>query len=602
MRDFLKHTLATVLGLFIFLGISVGGLLLLIISISMMAARDSTPTVRDKSVLVFDLSQTITDAPSSSDTRDVLNDAIAGNRPNAVSLRSVLTSIDEAAKDNRIVGIYLNGGNSANTTGYATLREVRQALERFKASGKKIFAYDVDWQEREYYLGSIADTIAVNPIGGLEVNGLSSEGLFFAKALQRFGIGVQVTRVGKFKSAVEPFLLNRRSRADREQTRKLLGDIWTEYLETTSKSRQLTPQALQAIADRSGTVEPQEAVKDKLVDRVAYSDEMVTELKKLTGEDDPAKSFRQISLRTYSRVAESKSDSKTSKNQIAIVYAEGEIVNGQGGAGQIGGDRLARQLRDLRLDEDVKAVVLRVNSPGGSATASDIIQREAILTAKTKPVIVSMGNVAASGGYWISTYANRIFAEPTTITGSIGVFGRILNVQQVANQNGITWDTVKTGKFADVQTISRPKTPQELEIIQASVNRTYDQFLTKVSDSRKLEKSRVSEIAQGRVWSGIQAKSLGLVDQIGGLQDAIRAAAVQAKLGDDWQIEEYPKSRSFEERLIETLTGSMLGESKTTIDPLTREMKKLQTELESLKAMNDPHDVYLRLPFDLSIR
>ncbi|MBW4443258.1 MAG: signal peptide peptidase SppA [Plectolyngbya sp. WJT66-NPBG17] len=602
MRDFLKHTLATLLALFIFLGVSISGILLLFISISIMAARDTAPTVRDKSVLVFDLSQTITDAPASSNTRDVINDAIAGSRPNTVSLRSVLNSIDEAAKDNRIVGIYLNGGNSANTTGYATLREVRRALERFKTSGKKIFAYDVDWQEREYYLGSIADTIAVNPIGGLEVNGLSSEGLFFAKALQRFGIGVQVTRVGKFKSAVEPFLQNRRSPADREQTRKLLGDIWTEFLNTTGKSRNLTPKQLQAIADRSGVLEPQEAIKQKLVDRVAYADEMTAELKKLTGDDDNTKSFQQINLRTYSRVAESKSESKTGRNQIAIVYAEGEIVNGQGGSGQIGGDRLAKQLRDLRLDDDVKAVVLRVNSPGGSATASEIIQREAILTNKAKPVIVSMGNVAASGGYWISTYASQIFAEPTTITGSIGVFGRILNVQQVANQNGVTWDVVKTGRFADSRTISRPRTPQELEIVQDSVNRIYNQFLTKVSDSRKLEKSKVAEIAQGRVWSGVQAKSLGLVDQLGGLEDAIRAAAERAKLGDDWQIEEYPKARSFEERLIETLSGASLDQSKTAIDPITSEMKRLQTELESLKSMNDPHDVYLRLPFDLSVR
>lgn len=600
MRDFLKHTLATLLGLFIFLGISVGGILLLLISISMLAARDSTPTVRDKSVLVFDLSQTITDAPTSTSTRDVLNDAIAGNRPNSISLRTVLDSIDEATKDDRIVGLYLNGGNDANTTGYATLKEVREALERFKASGKKIFAYDVDWQEREYYLGSVANTIAVNPIGRLEVNGLSSEGLFFARALQRFGIGVQVTRVGKYKSAVEPFLQNRRSPADREQTRKLLSDIWNEVLATTSKARGLTPKQVQAIAERSGIVEPQDAVKQKLIDRLAYSDEMIAELKKLTGQDDKTKSFRQVNLRTYSRVAESKRDKKNSKNQIAIVYAEGSIVNGQGTSGQVGGDRLARQLRELRLDDDVKAVVLRVNSPGGSATASEIIQRETILTNKVKPVIVSMGNVAASGGYWISTYASRIFAEPTTITGSIGVFGTVLNVQRAANQNGVTWDVVKTGRFADAQTVARPKTPQELAIIQNSVDRIYDQFINKVADSRNLKRSKVAEIAQGRVWSGTQAKALGLVDELGGLDDAIRAAAAQAKLGDDWQIEEFPKSRSFEERLIESLTGATI--EKTAIDPLTREVKKLQSELENLNAMNDPRDIYLRLPFDLSIK
>ncbi|MBD1821522.1 signal peptide peptidase SppA [Cyanobacteria bacterium FACHB-DQ100] len=600
MRDFLKQTLATLLALFIFLGVSVGGLLLLLISLSMLASRDTTPTVRDKSVLVFDMAQTITDAPASSSTREVLNDAISGTRPNTVSLRSVLDSIDEAAKDSRIVGIYLSGSNGSSDTGYATLREVRQALERFKASGKKIFAYDVDWQEREYYLGSIADTIAVNPVGSVELNGLSSEGLYFARALQKFGIGFQVTRVGKFKSAVEPFLQNRRSAADREQTRKLLSDIWTEFLSTTGKSRSLAPKQLQAIADRSGQVEPQDAVKAKLVDRVAYADEMTAELKKLTGQDDDTKSFRQVSLKTYAQVAENKRDSKTSRNQIAVVYAEGQIVNGQGGAGQIGGDRLAKQLRDLRFDDDVKAVVLRVNSPGGSATASEIIQREAILTNQKKPVIVSMGNVAASGGYWISTYASQIFAEPTTITGSIGVFGGLPNIQQIANQNGFNWDVVKTARFADSRTISRPKSPEELKIIQTSVDRIYDQFLTKVAKSRKLEKSKVAEIAQGRVWSGNQAKSIGLVDQIGGLEDAIRAAAERAKLGNDWQIDEYPKPRSFEERLIETLTGAMVNEP--AIDPLTSEVKKLQTQLESLKSLNDPHDIYLRMPFDLSIR
>ncbi|MCU0549148.1 MAG: signal peptide peptidase SppA [Leptolyngbya sp. Prado105] len=601
MRDFLKHTLATLLGLFIFLGISVGGILLVLISISMMATRDSAPTVRDKSVLVFDLSQTITDAPASTSTREVLNDAIVGNRPNSVSLRSVLDAINAATKDDRIVGLYLSGGTSSATTGYATLREVRSALERFKASGKRIYAYDVDWQEREYYLGSVADTIAVNPIGGLEINGLSSEGLFFAQALQRFGVGVQITRVGRYKSAVEPFVQNRRSPADREQTRRLLGDIWNEIVTTTSKARKLTPKQIQAIANRSGIVEPEAAVKQKLVDRVAYFDEVVAELKKITGQDDNTKSFRQISLKNYSRVAESKSNERTSRNQIAIVYAEGEIVNGQGAAGQIGGDRLARQLRDLRLDDDVKAVVLRVNSPGGSATASEIIQREAILTNQVKPVIVSMGNVAASGGYWISTYASQIFAEPTTITGSIGVFGRILNVQQLANRNGITWDVVKTGRFADAQTVSRPKTPQELAIIQKSVDRIYNQFLTKVADSRKLEKSKVAELAQGRVWSGIQAKRLGLVDELGGLQDAIRAAADRAKLGDDWQIEEFPKPRSFEERLLESLTGSSVEES-IEIDPLTNEMKKFQAQFETLKSMNDPKHIYLRLPFDVLIR
>jgi protease-4 len=603
MRDFLKHTLATLLGLFIFLGFSVGGLVLLIIAASTTASRDTTPSVRDKSMLVFDLSQTITDAPPNSSTRDVLNDALAGNPPNTVSLKTVLNTIEAAAKDSRIRGIYLYSGNSSGgtTTGYATLREVRRALERFKAAGKKIYAYDVDWQEREYYLASIANTIAINPMGQLTVNGLSSEGVFFGSALRKFGIGVQVTKVGKYKSAVEPFILSKRSRASQQQTQALLSDLWNEFLATTSQSRKLTPEQLRDISDDAGFLNANEALQRKLVDRIAYADEVIASLKEETGEDKDSKSFRQISLKNYARVAQAKLEQKDSKNTIAIVYAEGDIVNGQGNASEVGGDRLARQLRELRLDKDVKAVVLRVNSPGGSATASDIIQREAILTRKAKPLIVSMGNIAASGGYWISTYADRIFAEPNTITGSIGVFGIQPNIQKLANQNGITWDVVKTGKFADSLTLSRPKTREELAIAQRSVNRIYDQFLVKVSESRKLEKSEVAKIAQGRVWSGNQAKSIGLVDQIGGLDDAIAEAAKRAKLEEDWQVEEFPKTRSLEERILERLMGSSIEEMATPSDPVTTEMKKFQENLVSLRSLNDPQGIYLRLPINLRI-
>lgn len=602
MRDFLKHTLATLLGLCIFAGISFGGLLLLLIAASSLS-RDSGPQVKDKTVLVFDLAQTITDAPPNSSTREVLSDALSGADTNTIALRSVLDSIEAATKDQRIIGLYLYGGNGENGSGFATLREVRKALERFKAAGKKIYAYDMAWQEREYYLASVADTITVNPIGQVEMNGLSSEGLFFANALQKFGIGVQVTRVGKYKSAVEPFLQNKRSAADREQVQRLLGDLWREFLVSTSKSRALTPQQLQAIADSARSLNAEEARQRKLIDRVAYADEISDELKKITGEDSDTKSFRQINLKSYAKVASDELEKRTGKNEIAIVYAEGEIVNGQGSAGSIGGDRFARQLRSLRQDDDVKAVVLRVNTPGGSATASEVIQREVILMKRAKkPIIVSMGNLAASGGYWISTYGDRIYAEPNTITGSIGVFGRLLNLQKIANQNGITWDVVKTGRFADSQTVSRPKTPEELEQIQRSVNQIYDQFLTKVAESRKLAKNKVAEIAQGRVWSGNQAKAIGLVDEIGGLDDAIREAAKRANLGDDWRVEEYPKTRTLEEQIFGRLLGATIeAKEATPDDPITQEVKKLQKELSVFQSMNDPRDVYLRLPFDLRI-
>ena len=602
MRDFLKNTLATLLGLLIFLGLSIGGLLTVIIAI---AARDTGPQVKDKSVLVFDLGTTITDAKRSTTSSQALGDALSGTPAiDTISLRSVLDAIKEATRDPKIVGIYLYGDEeSAGGAGFATLKEVREALQRFRDSGKKIIAYDMTWHEREYYLGSVANTIVLNPIGSFDLNGLSSETMFYAGALKKFGIGVQVTRVGKYKSAVEPFLLTKRSPANREQTQQLLNDLWAEFLTATGKDRKLTVPQLQTIADQQGSLMATDALKNHLVDKLAYLDEVVADWKQLAGTDGKNKSFRQISLKAYAKVAEDKIE-RGSGNQIAVVYAEGNIVSGQGGVGDVGGDRLAKQLRQLRQDNDVKAVVLRVNSPGGSVTASEVIQREVILTRKAKPLVVSMGSVAASGGYWISTYSDRIFAEPNTITGSIGVFGIQPNFQAIANANGITWDAVKTGRYADSQTTSRPKNPQELAILQKSVDQIYDQFLTKVADSRKLTKAKVAEIAQGRVWSGVKAKQLGLVDELGGIEVAIQDAAKRANLGSDWQIEEYPKTRSFPERFLEQLgndAAAQLEQSKPPRDPLTVQVEKLQADLTALKAMNDPLGVYVRLPFNFRI-
>jgi protease-4 len=337
-----------------------------------------------------------------------------------------------------------------------------------------------------------------------------------------------------------------------------------------------------------------------LVDQVAYLDQVVADLKKLTGSDEDDKSFKQINFATYSNV-ESNDSKKSSDNKVALVYADGEIVDGQGGAQQVGGDSFARQLRQLRLDEDVKAVVLRINSPGGSATASEVIQREVRLTREKKPVIVSMGDYAASGGYWIATGANHIFAEPSTITGSIGVFGLQFNVQKLANDNGITWDVVKTGRYADSSTVSRPKTPQELAIAQRSVNQIYYQFLNKVAESRKLPTQRVAQIAQGRVWSGQDAKQLGLVDDLGGIEDAINYAAKQAKLGNNWELQEYPEVRSLEERILKTFTDEASTQKAEQANPLTAEFMKLQADLALLKMMNDPRGVYARLPFNWRI-
>ena len=605
MKDFLKYTCASLLGTFLGLlllsGVGLGGLVLLI-AVAASSSKDSGPQVKDKSVLVLDLSLNITDSKPNRSTSAALQEVLSDESGDAVTLRTVLDAINSAKKDPKIVGIYLEGSSDSSSSGFANLKEVRSALQRFRDTKKPIFAYQMDWNERDYYLGSVANTIAVNPYGSVEINGFSSQSMFLTGALEKYGVGVQVTRVGKYKSAVEPFLLKKMSPENRQQTQKLLGDMWGEYLKTIGPNRKLTVPQLQAVADNGGTLMADEALKSKLVDKVVYFDEIATELKKLTGTDIENKSFKQINVKNYARVAEDNNSNRANKkNQIAVLYAEGEIVDGEGGPTQVGGDRIAQELRKIREDDDVKAVVLRVNSPGGSVTASEVIGREVALTGKKKPVIVSMGNLAASGGYWISMGSRKIFAEANTITGSIGVFGMLFNAEKLAANNGLTWDVVKTARFADINTVSRPKNPQELANIQRIVDRIYDRFITKVADSRKLPKNKVQEIAQGRVWSGTAAKQLGLVDEIGGLEDAIREAAKQAKLGDDWQLEEYPKSRSLEERILEKFSGVHVLKPATKLDPLTAEVKKMQDELAVVKSMNDPQGVYVRLPFNLRI-
>ncbi|MBW4669133.1 MAG: signal peptide peptidase SppA [Cyanomargarita calcarea GSE-NOS-MK-12-04C] len=608
MSNFLKQSFASLvgslLGLFIFFGIGTTGLLFLLFAAA--SSKDGGPEVKNKSVLVFDLSMNITDGEPGSG--EVFQKALSGVEENRMALRNVLQSIEKARLDKRIVGIYLDGTRTGtNTAGYATLKEVRQELEKFRASGKKIFAYSTDWAEKNYYLSSVANSVVVNPLGAMEVNGFSSQPMFLAGALQKYGIGVQVVRVGKFKGAVEPFILPKLSPENREQTQKLLDDTWLEWRKTVGGSRKITPQQLQAIADNQSLLEANEAQSNKLVDKVAYLDEVVKELKDLTDSDKDDKSFRQISMNNYAEVPGKQFGlERSSKNQIAVVYAEGDIVDGQGADAEVGGDRFAKIFSKIRQDKDIKAVVLRINSPGGSATAAEVMQREVRLTRQTKPVVVSMGDVAASGGYWIASDSNRIFAEPNTITGSIGVFGLLFNAQKLGNDNGITWDSVKTGRYADAQTVSRPKSPEELAIYQRSVNRIYNLFLNKVAQGRKLPQQRVGEIAQGRVWSGVTAKEIGLIDEIGGLDAAIAYAAKEAKLGKDWELDEHPKQGTFEERLF----GKAAEEARTVLgmqgvvksaDPLTKELQKLQNELAILQKMNDPQGIYARLPFNIKI-
>lgn len=604
MNNFIKQTLASLignlLGLTIFSGLSTLGFLLILIAVA--SSQNSGPTVKDKSVLVFDLSMKITDSEPNSD--ELLQKTLSGRNENSITLRKVVETLDKAGRDQRIVGIYIDGSNASSEVGYASLREMRQALEKFRKTGKKIIAYSTDWNEKEYYLSSVANQIVVNPMGAMEMNGLSSQPIFLAGALQKYGIGVQIVRVGKFKGAVEPLILDKLSPENREQTQKLLNDIWGEWRRAVGKSRNIQPQKLQAIANNQPILEATAAQANGLVDKTAYQDQVFTELKKLTGQEEKDQTLTKISLGDYAEVP---GESVDSDQKIALVYAEGEIVNGSGNDGEIGGDRFAKIFSKIRENSQIKAVVLRINSPGGSATAAEIMQREIKLTRQIKPVIVSMGDVAASGGYWIASDSNRIFAEPNTITGSIGVFGVLFNGQKLGNNNGITWDTVKTSEYADQQTISRPKSAQELEVYQRSVDRIYNLFLQKVSQGRKLSTAKVAEIAQGRVWSGTAAKEIGLVDEIGGLNVAIEYAAKQAKLGNNWELQEYPQVGSWPERFFGKKldeTKAKLGIEKTEIksnNPLINELGKFQQEIKILQTMNDPQGIYTRLPVNLKV-
>lgn len=599
MGQFTKQIFASCLGslaaLSLLLILGTGGILTLLFA---FAGQENGPSVEDKSMLVFDLSTTIQDTRPASTFAQALQD----NRT-SLTLRQVLESIEKAKEDQRISGIFLYGKGGITESGYATLSEIRKALEKFKKSGKKIIAYDVEWSEKEYYLGSIADKVMINPMGGLEFNGLSVQPLFYAGALDKYGVGVQVVRVGSYKASVEPYTRQNMSPENRQQIKRLLDNLWGNFLTQVSTSRKIDRTKLQAIADNQGILSPQAAKKAGLVDEVAFFDQVLAELQEMTGEPKKeVQSFRQIGLDSYASGVFTSVTQKNTNNKIAILYAEGTIVDGAGDATEVGGDRYARELRKVRKDDEIKAVIIRVNSPGGSATASEIILREINLLSKEKPVIVSMGDVAASGGYWISTGAKRIFAEKSTITGSIGVFGILFNIQEIGNNNGLTWDSVKTGQLADINTNVRPKTEKELKIYQDFVNEIYSLFINKVSQSRNLPESKVREIAQGRVWSGQEALKIGLVDEIGGLEEAIKYTLKTAKLEQDWSLAEYPSRKTWEEEFLNKLFRTEIFDFSTSSAQLTQDLLKLKEEFIIFQSFNDPKGIYTRLPFYLQIQ
>lgn len=595
MRDFLKNVLATLTGLALFGVLSAGGMVMLLVAIA-LSGRDSGPNIEDQSVLTLNLDRGIADAPVAVNPGRVFQEALAGRATlQPVSLRTTVEAIEAAATDKKIVGLLIEG-NLPVATGYATLREVRQALDTFRDSGKPIYAYNVNWSERDYYLASAATNLSMNPAGVLEMNGLRSEMTFFAGALERFGVGVQVLQVGRYKSAIEPFTRQNNSPESRQQTEVLLRDLWNEVITTSSQHRNLSPTQIQAIADSGGLLMAIEAKTTGLIDRIAYPDEVLADLKTLTGEKADQKTFRSVGVGTY---AQSITAQRKRGDRIGLVYLNGDIVSGTGSTGQIGSDGVVKLLRDLRLDKDIKAVVLRINSPGGSAVASDLIAREVTLMRKEKPVIASMGNVAASGGYYIAAQGTKVFASPNTVTGSIGVFGLVPNFQTLANRNGVTWDIIKTARYADIETTARPRTEVEMALLQRMAERAYNMFLDTVAAARPLSREQVNEVGQGRVWSGQAAQGIGLVDELGGLQAALKEAAAQAKL-ETWSVEEYPKRLSFGEQFFSDLQNR-LPENSQNRTLLGDRLDALQSDLEIFDLLDDPANLYMRLLFNLRI-
>ncbi len=612
MKNFFTSFFATLSALLVFCGTA---LVIALIALGALAALGDKPVnVPKGAYLVVDLAANIQDSPEQMEGLAELTEALGGRGGRHLQLRQVTRAIEAAAADGDIAGIFIRGQLEPRGygSGYAALREVREALLAFRKTGKPIKAYLTYATTREFYLTSTASEITLDPYGAILMPGLASQPMFFANAFEKFGIGVQVTRVGKYKAAVEPFTRTDMSPENRAQSQKLIDDVWAELLGSIESARSLKSGDLQRAVDHEGFLRAEPALALKLVDRIAYWDVLLEELKADTGRGGKKETFKQIGLKDYAKlvsgdglVARRRGDAKvqiSNRDRLGIVYAEGAIMDGDGQEeGTVYGERVARQLRDMRLNNNVKAIVLRVNSPGGSASASEMIQREVRLTQQVKPVVVSMGTVAASGGYWISTYSDRIFAEPTTITGSIGVFGMFLNFQGLLTEKlGLTFDTVKTGKFADAMTVVRPKTEDELALFQSFVDWIYEEFTGKVVESRKLDRAVVQEIAQGRVWSGTEALALGLVDELGGLSAAISYAAEKAQLGDNFRVIEFPRKKLFAEALTEAFEGKR--REQTLSGPLGVMVRETTEQLSALNQFNDPRGVYARLPFDLRLK
>jgi len=586
---FLGNVLATVIGIFVFCMVFFFGLIFLG---AIMGGDKDTVKVKDNTVIELDLSEVTLDYGGKVNFKEfnyfeTKHDGII----------DIINAIDAAKTDDQIKGISIL--NNQSQLGMAQSKALRDKLEDFKKSGKFIVAYSNFITQRDYYLNSVADSVYLNPVGELDFKGLSSEVLYMKELQEKTGIKMEIIRHGKYKSAVEPFLNQEMSPENREQMTVLLNSVWNTIVTDISKSRNISVDSLNSIANSLGARTPELALAKHLVDKVAYEDEYHDAIKKrlkVKSDED----YKTVDILKYAKKVATSATDFSKKDIIAVVYAQGEIRGGEGDVNIIGEIAVKRALKEAREDEDVKAIVLRVDSPGGSALTSELIWREIEITKKEKPVVVSMGNVAASGGYYIACNADRIFAEPSTITGSIGVFGMLPNMTELGKNIGINAEQVKTHENASGYSLFEPIDDKFKAFTLESIEDIYATFLTRVATGRKMTTEQVDAIAQGRVWTGTDALKNGLVDELGGLDDALKYAAKIAKI-KDFRTENYPEyDKSFED-LIGKFTGISMFQSKEALlkEQIGEESFQL---LEQIKRANQLKGVQAIMPFELKIK
>lgn len=549
MKQFFKFMFASMLGFFLTLVIVFFLFLGIIASIATFLP-DEEVDVKKNSVLRLDLDGEIVDRGGRSPFEgfDFLS-----MQP-ALGLNEVLENIEKAKKDENVSGIFLD--LTAMQAGLATIEEIRNALIDFKESDKFIIAYGEAYMQNAYYLGSVADQVYLNPEGAIDFRGINSQLVFLKNLLEKVGIDPQIIRYGEYKSAIEPLIQEEMSEENREQVLAYVGSIWNNILKGISDSRSLSLNHLNDVADNLLTRNAEKALENGMIDGIMYYDEVNDNIRDRLGLEDENENINFISYGKYKKAPlPEELRPAVTKDKIAVVYGMGTIMPGDGGESVIASNRIAGAIREARLDESVKAIVFRINSGGGSALASDVILREIKLAVEEKPVVATMGDVAASGGYYIACAADYIFANPNTITGSIGVFGVIPNMQEFFNEKlGITFDNVKTNELADFASINRPLTQREEQILQEGVDEVYHTFIEHVADGRGLPVETVDEIGRGRVWSGVDAKRIGLIDDFGGLEVAIDKAVELAEI-EEYRIVEYPKRKDFFTQLQEQFGG-----------------------------------------------